>query len=398
MLRRPLLQEVTSLQNRLATAVYRAPGRAESDGARGAGGPVETDAASRARNPVETDAARRARNLRALLDLGFACVEQPLTTESTPAGKGLWRLSQSLPAMGTVVALSVLDRSEDRGAEALAAAFAEMDRVIDLLNRFDDSSALGVLNSESRLHDAPNELLLVLHQARALHRRSGGAFDITVAPVIDAFRRHRDGGLPGLPDEAVLRAANERVDAAGVLVAGQRVRLRDGVEVTLDGIAKGYIVDRIAALLTGSGVAGYLVNGGGDIRAGGTRDGTCPWRVGVRDPDSPDEELDVLSLGAGAVATSGSYEIYFDRERTRHHIVSSNGASPSECRSVTVRAPSTMLADALATAAFVAGPRAGARLVESVSQCSCLVVDAQGLQHPSSRWLPGAGSGHDGAS
>lgn len=278
-------------------------------------------------------------------------------------------------------------------------AFAEMDRGIRLLNRFDDSSALGVLNSESRLADAPDELLEVMHRARGVHLLSHGAFDITVTPVIDAFRSHRDAGLPGLPDEAVLRAANDRVNAAGVNIEGRKVRLHDGVEVTLDGIAKGYIVDSMATVLTAAGVAGYLVNGGGDVRAGGTRDGFSPWRVGVRDPANPGEELDVLSLDEGAVATSGSYEIYFDSERTRHHIVSSNGSSPGECLSVTVRAPSTMLADALATAAFVAGPQAGARLVESVPGCSCLVVDAQGAQRPSSSWLPGAaGNGPNGAS
>jgi len=358
----------------------------------------ETDDQRRARNPQEGEASRRARNLRALLDLGFECVEEPLTTESAPVGNGLWRVSQSLPAMGTVVTVSVLDGSENRATETLAAAFAEMDHCILLLDRFDDSSALGVLNAESRLADAPDELLEVMHRARGVHLLSRGAFDITVTPVIDAFRSHRDAGLPGIPDETVLRAANERVNAAGVVVAGRQVRLHDGVEVTLDGIAKGYIVDSMAAVLTASGVAGYLVNGGGDIRAGGTRDGTRPWRVGVRDPDNRDEELDTLALGDGAVATSGSYEIHFDSERIRHHIVSSSGASPGECRSVTVRAPSTMLADALATAAFVAGPRAGARLVESVHGCSCLVVDAQGTQRPSSSWLPGFSSGQNGVS
>ncbi len=350
-------------------------------------------------NFPETDAARRARNFSALLDLGFECVEEPLTTETAPVGDGLWRVSQSLPAMGTVVTLSVLDASEQRATEALACAFGELDRGVRLLNRFDACSALGVLNAESRIADAPDELLEVMHRARGVHLLSRGAFDVTVTPVIDAFRSHREAGLPGLPGEAVLRAANERVNAAGVIIEGRKVRLHDGVEVTLDGIAKGYIVDAIAAVLTASGVAGYLVNGGGDIRVGGTRDGASPWRVGVRDPDDLGEELEVLSLDQGAVATSGSYEIYFDSERTRHHIVSSNGASPGECRSVTVRAPSTMLADALATAAFVAGPQAGARLVESVPGCSCLVVDAHGTQRPSPSWLPGsAGGGHNGAS
>lgn len=351
------------------------------------------------RNPHAIDAARRARNLSALLELGFECDEEPLSSETAAIGNGLWRVSQSLPAMGTVVTMSALDASEDRATEALATALAEMHRGIGLLNRFDDCSALGVLNAESRLADSPDELVEVMHRARGVHLLSSGAFDVTVTPVIDAFRAHRDAGLPGIPDAIELRVANERVNAAGVIIEGRKVRLHDGVEVTLDGIAKGYIVDSMAAVLTASGVAGYLVNGGGDIRVGGTRDGVRPWRVGVRDPDNPGEELDVLPLLEGAVATSGSYEIYFDSERTRHHIVSSDGTSPGECRSVTVRAPSTMLADALATAAFVAGPGAGDRLVESVPGCSCLIIDAHSTQRPSSSWLPGtAGGGQNGAS
>jgi thiamine biosynthesis lipoprotein len=341
----------------------------------------------------ETDAQRRTRNLAALLDLGFECAQEPLTTETTPVAGGLWRVGQSLPAMGTVVNVAVLDSSQDRAAEAIDRTFATMGRTVDLLNRYDDASALGVLNAESRLSAAPDELLQVLHRARAVNLLSQGAFDVTVAPLIDAFREHRDAGREGLPGEATLRAAQARVNASGVVIHGRDVHLHDGVALTLDGIAKGYVVDAMAAALTAMNVSGFLINGGGDIRTGGTRDGAQPWRVGVRDPDNEHEELDVLPLFDGAVATSGSYEIYFDRERTHHHIVSSAGVSPGEASSVTVRAPNAMLADALATAAFVAGPEAGTVLVESVPGCSCLVVDGHGRQRPSSSWLPGSRNG-----
>jgi thiamine biosynthesis lipoprotein len=345
--------------------------------------------------PDENEAHRRTRNLAALVDLGFERVEEPLTTESVAVGPRLWRVSQSVPAMGTIVMVSILDTDEDRAAQVIDAALAEMRRVVDLLNRFDDASALGVLNAEGRLADAPDELLDVMHRARGVHLLSRGAFDITVTPVIDLFRGHRDSGQFGLPDATALVAAQRRVQAAGIAIDGRQVHLHDGVEITLDGIAKGYVVDRMAAVLEAHGARGYLVNGGGDIRTGGTRDGVQPWRVGVCDPEQTDAELDVLPLTDGAVATSGSYEIYFDRERTRHHIVTAAGVSPGECLGVTVRAATAMLADALATAAFVAGPTAGIRLVESVPGCSCLVVDAHGAQHSSSSWLPGGS--HRGA-
>ena len=291
--------------------------------------------------------------------------------------------------MGTVVTMTVLDDSADRAAETLALAYQRMHRGIDELNRYEDASALGVLNADGRLNDCPDNLLHLLRRARSLHLLSDGAFDVTVAPVIDVLQAHRADGLPGLPDDAALEAAARRINADAVRVHGREVMFEQDVDVTLDGIAKGHIVDTMAAVIARRGAQGYLINAGGDIRAQGTRDGSEPWQVGVRDPSSLDDELDVLAIGTGAVATSGDYEIYFDRDRTRHHIVNASGTSPAECTSATVRAPSAMLADALATAAFVAGPERGPALVESVPGCACLLVDAEGRQHPSSNWRSG---------
>ena len=340
---------------------------------------------------AETDARRRARNLAALLDLGFECAEQPLPTESERLAGGLCRLTKSVPAMGTIVAVTAVSESESLAEDALGEVFREMDLGIGLFNRYETGTALGVLNDDSRLRDAPDDLLLLLGRARALHLLSNGAFDITVTPVVDALRDHRDAGLPGLPDDALLRAAAARIDAQGVVVNGRDVELREGVQVTLDGIAKGHIVDRMAAVLTARPLTGFLINAGGDIRTDGTRDGTEPWQIGVRDPDHADAELAVVPRHAGALATSGSYEIFFDAERTRHHIVNGTGVSPGACRSVTVSAPTAMLADALATAAFVAGPEAAPALVESVPGCACLLVDASGRQISSTHWRPGDG-------
>ncbi len=342
----------------------------------------------------ESEVQRRTRNLAALLELGFESAAapdpEPTLTEIDPIGRNRVRVSQALPAMGTVVSVSVLDESADRALERAAAAYAEMHRTIDLFNRYDDASALGVLNSCARLRAAPPEFIEVLRRAQFTQAASNGAFDMTVAPVIDVFRDHRERGLAGPPDSGLIDAARARVNATGVAIHGHDVRLRDGVSVTLDGIAKGYIVDRMAAAVDEA--EGFLINAGGDVRTGGTRDGDLPWQVGVRNPESPDAELDVLPLFAGAVATSGSYEIYFDRERTQHHIVNAFGVSPGDCLAVTVRAPSATFADSLATAAFVAGPGAGLRTIESVPGCSGLIVDATGRQHTTKNWRPGAGT------
>jgi thiamine biosynthesis lipoprotein len=157
--------------------------------------------------------------------------------------------------------------------------------------------------------------------------------------------------------------------------------------VTLDGIAKGYIVDRMATVLGEQGLESFLVNAGGDIRAVGLREDGQPWRVGVQDPGKGGDLPDIIGLTGGAVATSGSYEIYYDRERTYHHIVSSRtGASPRSSQSVSVVAPTTLVADALATSVFVVEPETGISFIESFSQCACLIVDQKGRQLRSKGW------------
>jgi thiamine biosynthesis lipoprotein len=157
--------------------------------------------------------------------------------------------------------------------------------------------------------------------------------------------------------------------------------------VTLDGIAKGYVVDRMAAVLAERGLRDFLINAGGDIRSGGVREDGTAWRVGVQDPAKRGDLPDVIGLTNGAVATSGSYEIYFDRERVHHHIVSAHtGNSPQMSQSVSVVAPTTMAADALATSVFLMEPARGVAFIDSLPQCACLIVDEQGLQSRSKGW------------
>ncbi len=318
--------------------------------------------------------------------MGFECVEGPLTTEAEAVDAG-WRVSQSVPAMGTVVSLSVLHESRGLAEDAIGGALAEMDRLIDILNRHEPATAMGALNDTGALRRAPDELVYLLRRARGFELLTAGAFDIAVAPVVDLLRQRRESGASGLPEASELVDARARVEAAGVDIDGRHIRFHgERTAVTLDGMAKGFIVDRMAHELEAHGAASYLINAGGDIRTAGGRDGRAPWTVAVQDPDKAGEFPDILQLHDGAVATSGSYEIYFDRERTLHHIVDSTGGSPGHSSGVTVRAATAMTADALATAAFVAGPELGMRLVASIPGAACLMVAADGSILKSPRW------------
>lgn len=326
-----------------------------------------------------------ARKMTALAEMGFRRVDSPpISTESHQVAGHRHKVTCNRSSMGTLVSVTAIHESPGLVQDAAAEAFLEMDRIVCLLTRYDSSSALSFLNVEGLIPDPPPELSDVMRQARYFHDASGGAFDPTVQPLVDLFRRRAEGG----PDPKGIEEALTLVDGSRVEMNGKGIRLGvPGMGVTLDGIAKGFVVDRMADVLGRMGLENFLINAGGDIRSGGVREDGREWRVGVQDPAKGGDLPDVIPLSNVAVATSGSYEIYFDPDRTYHHIVSArDGRSPQISQSVSVMAPTTLAADALATSVFVMGPERGVQFIESFPQCACLIVDECGRQWRSRGW------------
>jgi thiamine biosynthesis lipoprotein len=160
--------------------------------------------------------------------------------------------------------------------------------------------------------------------------------------------------------------------------------------ITLDGIAKGYVVDAMSAILAAAGVENHLVNAGGDIRTSGKSVSGEPWRIAIEDPEKKKNYPEVIRMTDGAVATSGGYEVYYDQERVFHHVVDPRtGVSPQHSSSVTVRSASVTVADALSTAVFVAEPTVGLRMVESAGRAyrsQCLILGTDGGRYSSAGW------------
>lgn len=173
-----------------------------------------------------------------------------------------------------------------------------------------------------------------------------------------------------------------------VQTEGRTVRLmRGGMHLTLDGVAKGRIVDLASETLAAHGVRDHLIDAGGDIRVQGVPEPDRDWQVAVRDPfdGTAGERLRLPAKRFGAVATSGGYEVFYDPEHQYTHLVDPRtGLSPRALASVTVMAPTVRAADGLATALSVMAPVQALRLVESLPECECLLIDAAGTRHPSS--------------
>ncbi|MEE9268720.1 MAG: FAD:protein FMN transferase [Candidatus Krumholzibacteria bacterium] len=307
--------------------------------------------------------------------------------EVVRVGRDRVRVSRSRIAMGTYVTITAVHASADHAEEAIGRAFEEMERLIAILSRHDTASPVAVLNSEGIIRRPPAELVEVVQRALDLHRTSRGAFDITVKPLVDLFEKSPGQG-GAMPTDGELRDALARVGSDGIEMADGHIRFSTrGMGITLDGIAKGYVVDQISQVLSARGIDDHLVNAGGDIRTRGRRADGRPWTVAVEDPEKKGRYPEVLRLTSAAVATSGSYEIYYDREKVYNHLVDPHtGRSPHYSKSVTVTARSVMQADALATAVFVMGPGDGLRLIDSTPQSACLMLGDGGERHRSAGW------------
>lgn len=230
------------------------------------------------------------------------------------------------------------------------------------------------------------ELAQVALEARTISELTGGAFDVTVDPLVRLWGFGPAGRGPALPTAASIAAARNRVGwlqlDARLTPAALR-RTSEGVTADFSSIAKGFATDVLSALLADSGAANHLVQIGGDLRACG-RDATGgPWRAGI---ETPAAELSrvaiVVSLRAQALSTSGDYRNFFFQDGRRYsHLIDPRTGWPATgaLAAVSVVHASSARSSALATALFVLGPDDGFALAQRLGlACVFLVRDPTG--------------------
>ncbi|NVL92206.1 MAG: FAD:protein FMN transferase [Desulfobacterales bacterium] len=324
-----------------------------------------------------------------IIGLGLAaCPIGASLAEAVKFDRELYKVSRSKIGMGTIVSLTVLDASKDHADEAIAIAFEEIERLTRLMSRFDATTPVAQLNREGLLKDAPPELSFVIKQSMYYHQISRGVFEITVKPVLDLFVQSFRGPHKALPDDEKITELLELVDTTLIALSRNTIAFkRDGMGITADGIAKGFIVDKAVEKLMRRGIRHALLNAGGDIRTIGDRGNNRPWRIAVEDPFKGKNYPALVAITNRAIATSGNYEVFFDKEKIFHHIVNpKTGLSPLINASVSVQAPTAMEADALSTALFILDPARGTRLIDSRSHCQSLIVTGDGRKIRSTGW------------
>ena len=312
----------------------------------------------------------------------------PETASALKFNKKLYKVTGTRLAMGTYVNMTLLHDSRDKAEEAMGLAFDEIIRLTSLMNRFNEDTAIGYLNNEGQLKDVHPEITNVITRSIQYYHLTNGAFDISVKPILDLFREELTENHKSFPSETELNEVISRVGLEKVDVNGNNIRFnKPGMGITLDGIAKGYIVDKASRLLFSHNIKNHLINAGGDIRVRGSRLDGKPWTIAIQDPIKKQQQEDIIRLADASIATSGNYEVYFDHEKMFHHIVNpKTGLSPYITSSVSVIAPSTMDADALSTSVFVMNPSDGVKFIDSLPKCETLVISRTNHKIKSRGW------------
>lgn len=326
---------------------------------------------------------RRLLLLSAVLLLGAVAIWRGVTTGGRPV------VSLVGETMGTAYSITVVPPAGVKVARAPLHEIIEarLEEINRSMSTWDKESEISRINAApaGRSITVSEDLGRVLAAALEWGRRSGGALDVTVGPLVNLWgfgpeERERE------PTGAEIAAALELSGLEQLSFSmGRLTKKRSGMYLDFSALAKGYAVDELAYLLRRRGLLNYMVEIGGEVAVGGHGPRGGPWNIGI---ELPDEEaapanrealIAAVRLNDGALATSGSYRRFKQYKSGKgHHIIDPRTGRPtaSELVSVTVRARVCMAADAAATALMVMGLKEGMAWVEQQPELEALFLEA----------------------
>ena len=304
-------------------------------------------------------------------------------------------IALSGPTMGSTWTVRIPRPPADVPATQLQAGVQSiLDTVERQMSTYKPDSTLSRFN-QSRSTDwfpIPADLALVLHESNVVSQQTGGAFDVTVGPLVNLWGF---GPTTGAATTGVL-PTEQRIDELRRHVSYRLLELRDKplavrktdpqVYVDLSGIAKGHAADLVGEQLEAAGVHDYLVGIGGEMRARGLSEKGKPWRVGIETPTPGIRRvLFEIELQNFSLSTSGDYRNFFDQGTTRYcHEIDPTTGRPADHApaSVSVVHSSGMYADAIATALMVLGPEKGLALAKQLHLAVLFVTRSENRFEP----------------
>lgn len=311
-------------------------------------------------------------------------------------GRAAKSFSLSGQTMGTTWS-AVISRSTGVTQEELQRRLQEeLDRVNGLMSTYDPKSQLSLFNqsTSTEWQQLPEELVELVAEAVRINGASDGAFDVTIGPVVNLWGFGPEAEPETVPTDKALSAVlelvgNQKLDVQVTDPPALR-KLNTGVYVDLSAIAKGYGVDQMGLLLEKQGISDYLVEIGGELKAKGLSPRGDSWRIGIERPDDGERSVQqAVKLGDGALATSGDYRNYYERDGVRYsHTIDARTGKPvaHKLASVSVYHPTAALADGWATALMVLGETDGPKLAEELGLAAYFLYRVDnGFQHSSTQ-------------
>jgi thiamine biosynthesis lipoprotein len=293
--------------------------------------------------------------------------------------------------MGTIVDMKVWTTDDAGARAAMDKAFAEIGRLEGLMTTWREDSDVSRVNAAAGVApvEVSRETFECIRRSLEFSRLSGGAFDITFYALKGLWKFDEDREAK-LPDPKEVRRRIALIDWRKVKLDEKKRTVflqKKGMRINLGGIAKGYAVDRAAAVIRAAGFHDSIVQAGGDLMLSGSKSGR-PWQAGIRDPRAErDTYFAIAPVQDHAFSTAGDYERFFfvDGKRYHHIIDPKTGYPATAARSVTIWAKDALTADGLDDAVLILGPTKGLALIESIPDAGAVIVDAHNQVHVSKR-------------
>ena len=291
--------------------------------------------------------------------------------------------------MGTFARVVAIAEDSSTAKKCIQIALAEIRKVDELMSDYKIDSEISRINCDA--YKAPVKVssptFEVLTRSIEFSKLTGGAFDVTVGPLVDLFRSAQEKGVA--PSKEQIAQTRLKVGYQKLKLDNQNSTVTfsvDDMRLDLGGIAKGYAIDKAVEVMQQCGATGGMVDIGGDIRCfGAPPKHRKHWLIGLQDPNKTTDEfgmgesLLVLKLTDAAIATSGGYRRFalIEGKKYSHIIDTKTGYSSDQLASVTIISKNATNADALATAVSVMGPEKGLALIEQLPQTEALLITLQ---------------------
>ena len=271
-------------------------------------------------------------------------------------------------ALGAVSAITLWAGNADHAKRTIRRLESEIRRLERIFSLFDRTSEISALNRLGYLARPSPDMLAVMRESRILFELSSAAFDPTIQPLWSLYMTGRGA------DRQAIKKILHAVDFSAIYLNRSAIRFeKPNMAISLNGIAQGYITDRISDLLRNEGYDQAMVELGETRALGADPDGR-PFSVGLINPNRPSQIMSQIPLANASLSVSGGYGFSFPGKGNHHIFNPQTGRSANAFLQVAVTAPKAVDADGLSTALYVAGPAQAPDLIRAVPGAAAIVT------------------------